>query len=124
MLLAVEPVTFRPLRSFEPPARSNPSWKIDFPAIGSTVADPIRVTGIAPNSAQRKWANVTRRPYPHILIDRCPVAELSKDMLSGSRFEVSLEVPYLTEGEHLLSLAFPGDNRPGWSRRPFSFWRP
>jgi hypothetical protein len=61
-----------------------------------------------------------------VLIDRTVVTDLGgHGVVDGSHFAVSIPVPYLTEGAHMLWLRPRGAlDHHGWCHRHLHFWRP
>ncbi len=123
LFVAVEPIIYRPLLATEEEQELDHGWSLTSPCDGSVVTDPIVVTGSAPRAWWR--ATVDRgRCRPSLCLDREPVAVLEDAVIDRGRFALLLPVPYLTEGEHILSLVGKGMRGPGASRRSVSFWRP
>ena len=120
----VEPVSYRPFLAFPEPRRGRRSWVLDDPSDGATVTDPLLVTGRVPRIIPSVLRRIGERFFPTVMIDCEPVATIADAVFDGASFALSIRVPYLTEGEHVLSLAIPGERQPGWSRRTFRFWRP
>ena len=123
LFVAVEPISYRPLLARDMEQEVEDGWCIASPRDGSVVTDPIVVTGNAP----RAWWRAALggdRSRPSLCLDREPVAVLDHAVVDGGRFALLLPVPYLTEGEHILSLARRGTRGPGVSTRSVSFWRP
>ncbi len=107
----LERVTYRPLRL--PGSASAPPVRIDRPARGETVTDPLVVTGIA-TAAARAW---------DVMIDDCAIPSL--DLMEDGRFVASGEVPFLTEGAHVVWIrGRNGEAAEGWDHREIHFWRP
>jgi len=118
-LRAVQPVTFRPLLGPGAPAEPDNSFPLlEWPPPDGVVGDPLPVVG---RSGPRVHGHDLE-----ILIDRTVVANLgSHGVVDGSRFAVSIPVPYLTEGAHLLWLRPRGAlDHCGWCHRHVHFWRP
>lgn len=93
---------------------------LEGPAADEVVTDPIVITGRLP--ADRHGYD-----WPELYIDRTRVATLGDAIVDRDRFVLILDVPYLTEGAHVLSLGPAADASrpatPGQSRRTFHFWR-
>lgn len=121
--VAVEPISYRPLIARDLERGIDDRWTIAGPRDGSVVTDPIVVTGSAPHARWRAPFG-GNRSRPSLFLDREPVAVLDHAVVGGGRFALLLPVPYLTEGEHILSLAERGARGPGASPRSVSFWRP
>jgi MoaA/NifB/PqqE/SkfB family radical SAM enzyme len=113
---ALEPVTYRPLRSpLEnlPPAGSN-SAELLWPPEGGIVTDPLAIRGRLSKAD----------PPPDLVIDRQLVISMRDAAVWNSReFLAALDVPFLTEGAHLLSLRPRGETNDD-SMRTVHFWRP
>jgi len=128
-LAALEPVTYRPLRSKEeatqPALRQRSSEPtsgfepaIERPRESEVVTDPLPVTGRVGHegvSGEDSWDLVIDRGY------RIPLA--SAAVSNAGRFTAILELPFLTEGAHLLSLRRRGDDT-DVGLRTIHFWRP
>ena len=123
LFVAVEPVSYRQLLSGDTDQELGDGWHITSPRAGSVVTDPIVVTGTTPRVS---WRAGRRRggSLPALCLDREPVAVLDDAVIDRGRFAYLLKVPYLTEGEHILSLVKKGACGPGASARSVSFWRP
>jgi len=105
---AVKAVIHRPL-SLQPEPAAGDGWALTKPHDGQTTTDPLTVTGTTPLSHTGR--------FPEIAIDDVRVGDLRSGAIGGGFFSLQLEVPYLTEGIHILSLVGERDRAPGWSRR-------
>ncbi len=115
-IAALEPVTYRPLRSpFEEiPPEGPASAELLWPPEGAVVTDPLPIRGRLPNGG----------PPPDLVIDRQFVVPLRDAAVWNSEeFLAVLDVPFLTEGAHLLSLRPRGETGDD-SMRTIHFWRP
>jgi hypothetical protein len=124
LVRSVEPVSFRPFRSAPPSGREPKGWLIDGPEDGATITDPILITGRAPRYFGLLPERVRWRVLPDIIIGNEPVASLGDAVFDGGDFALIIHVPYLSEGDHVVSLARAGQSGPGWCRRTVRFWRP
>jgi MoaA/NifB/PqqE/SkfB family radical SAM enzyme len=118
-LRAVQPVTFRPLLGAGiPPERKNGFPRLEWPPPDGVVGDPLPVVGRSGPGGDGHDLEV--------LIDRTVVADLGNHgVVDGSSFAVSIPVPYLTEGAHMLWLRPRGAlDHSGWCHRHLHFWRP
>lgn len=113
-LAALEPVTYRPLRSRS--ERPEASDAIEWPAEGDIVTDPLSVVG--------RLGAATGDAPPDLVIDRTfriPLA--AAGVVEGDRFGAVVDVPFLSEGAHLLSLRRPGSGD-DLALRAVHVWRP
>ena len=118
-LRAVQPTTFRPLLAPDtPPTPENGAPQLEWPPPDGVVGDPLPIVGHSGTS--------THGHDLEVLIDRTVVADFGCDgVVDGSRFAVSIPVPYLTEGAHMLWLRPRGElEHRGWCHRHVHFWRP
>ena len=112
-----QPVTYR--RFFE-----------SFPPV--TAADPVALQRPEPLSTSEHTIELTgtisrRREAPRfeVMIGFTPVASLGDAVFSGRhRFTMTLALPYLTEGAHVLWVRRAGEGLRGWGHRDIYFWRP
>ncbi len=114
-LAAVEPVTYRPLKSPSecgPPARSSCA-ELSWPPEGAVVTDPLAIRGRLAAGGEP----------PDLLLDRQFAIPLGVAALWNSEeFLATLRIPFLTEGAHLLSLR-QGQGS-DYSARTVHLWRP
>jgi MoaA/NifB/PqqE/SkfB family radical SAM enzyme len=118
-LRAVQPITFRPLLGPDTPPELNSGVpQVEWPPPDGVVGDPLPVFGHSGPGVHGHDLEV--------LIDRTVVADLgSHGVVDGSNFAVSIPVPYLTEGAHMLWLRPRGAlDHHGWCHRHLHFWRP
>jgi MoaA/NifB/PqqE/SkfB family radical SAM enzyme len=118
-LRAVRPITYRPVLGPAEPLRSNDSGpRLDWPPPDGLIGDPLPVTGDCGASVDGHDLEV--------LIDETVVADLGRHgVIEDAHFAVSVPVPFLSEGAHLLWLRPRGElGHPGWCRRHVHFWRP
>jgi hypothetical protein len=123
LFVAVEPISYRPLLTVGIEQDVDAGWRIRNPRDGGIVTDPVVVTGSAPHGWWR-GALGGFQTRPALCLDREPVSVLDDAIIDRGQFAYLLQVPYLTEGEHVLSLANRGTRGPGASPRSVSFWRP
>ncbi|HSN69338.1 MAG TPA: SPASM domain-containing protein, partial [Thermoanaerobaculia bacterium] len=107
----IETVTYRPLEL--PRSETSPPARIDWPPEGETITDPLVVVGTVENGERPRW---------EVVIDGCPLSAI--EAVEGGRFVASGEVPFLTEGAHILWIRDPDDPASGWDHREVHFWRP
>lgn len=107
---AVKAVVCRPF-SLQPEPEAIAGWALSSPSEGESTTDPLTITGTTPAGAYGS--------IPEIAIDGVRVAQTGDAQFADGRFTLRLEVPYLTEGVHLMSLVGESDAAPGWSRRAF-----
>ncbi len=124
MVKSVEPVSFRPYLSAPPPSREQKGWVIDQPEDGAMITDPILITGRAPRYLRYVPRRAKRKLLPEVVIGSEPVASLGEAVFDGDDFALTFRIPYLSEGDHVLSIAVAGEGGPGWCRRTVRFWRP
>jgi MoaA/NifB/PqqE/SkfB family radical SAM enzyme len=124
LVRSVEPVSFRPFQAIPPSGREPKGWLIVGPEDGATITDPILITGCAPKYLRFFPRRVWWRLLPDIIIGSESVASLGDAIFDGRDFALILQVPYLSEGDHVVSLAMAGRSGPGWCRRTVRFWRP
>ena len=105
---AVKAVIHHPV-SLQPEPAAGDGWTLTTPHDGQTTTDPLTVTGTSPLTHPGR--------FPVIAIDDVRVGDLRFGAIGGGSFSLQLEVPYLTEGIHILSLVGERDRAPGWSRR-------
>jgi radical SAM protein with 4Fe4S-binding SPASM domain len=113
---ALEAVTYRPLRSpLEEAVPARPgSAELLWPAEGAVVTDPLPIRGRLLKAG----------PPPDLVIDRRFVVPLRDAAVWNSEeFLAIIDVPFLTEGAHLLSLRARGE-RSDDLMRTVHFWRP
>jgi radical SAM protein with 4Fe4S-binding SPASM domain len=113
---ALEAVTYKPLSSpLEEAAPARPgSAELLWPADGAVVTDPLPIRGRLPNGG----------PPPDLVIDRRFVLPLRDAAVwNAEEFLAIIEVPFLTEGAHLLSLRARGESGDD-SMRTVHFWKP
>lgn len=124
-LASVEAVSYRPFLSVPEPA-APAGFALDGPREGETVTDPLVVTGRVPPWLALPGDRTLRAlDRIEVLLDQTPVATLGLVTRRGRRFALSVPVPYLSEGAHVLSLRKDGDGTaPGWCRRTVHFLRP
>lgn len=99
--------------------------RIDAPADGWTVTDPLVVAGQVSGRLRRRLHQAARRALGarrgwevEVLLDGAPVGRVGPAEAPGGRFVLQVAVPGLAEGLHLLSLGAPGcDPALAWSRR-------
>jgi len=118
-LRAVQPITFRPLLGPDtPPAQVHGAPELEWPPPDGGVGDPLPVVG--------QFGSSLHGHDLEILIDRTVVADFGRDgVVDGSGFAVSIPVPFLTEGAHMLWLRPRGAlEHHGWCHRHVHFWRP
>jgi MoaA/NifB/PqqE/SkfB family radical SAM enzyme len=117
---AVEPVSYRPL-DFHPSTRAAGAEPVlDWPLPGGLVTDPVVLTGRLPGPLRRQAHDLD------VVIDRTVVAHIGSGAVIANReFVISIPVPYLTEGAHIIRLR-PGQapQHRGWAHRTVHFWRP
>jgi len=116
---AVQPITYRPVldpvQSHEPDEGVR---RLEWPLPDGIVGDPLPVTGCCGTAVGALDLEV--------LIDETVVADLGRrGVVDGSRLAVSIPIPFLTEGAHMLWLRPRGAaGRRGWCHRHVQFWRP
>jgi radical SAM protein with 4Fe4S-binding SPASM domain len=112
---AVEPVTYRPIRTAELRSSAREAVSIDWPGAGDVVTDPLLIHGRFLMSGALDY---------EVMIDHTVAGNLN-DATPHSRrnFTVAGDVPYLTEGAHVLWLRQRGQEQ-GWGHREVHFWRP
>ena len=118
-LRAVQPVTFRPLLGPDLASAPDDGFpRLEWPPPDGVVGDPLPVVGHSGQGVNGHDLEV--------LIDRTVVTDLGgHGVVDGSRFAVSIPVPYLTEGAHMLWLRPRGTaDHHGWCHRHLHFWRP
>jgi len=118
-LRAVQPMIYRPLLGPDiPPEPDDGVPRLEWPPPDGVVGDPLPVVG-------HSGASVHGHDL-QVMIDHTVVTDLGcHGVVDGSRFAVSIPVPYLTEGAHLLWLRPRGAlEHPGWCHRHLHFWRP
>jgi MoaA/NifB/PqqE/SkfB family radical SAM enzyme len=114
-LAALQPVTYRPLKD---PAGANPSAEtlsatLEWPSDGVVVTDPLAVRGRLARGENP----------PDLVIDRDVSIPLSQAAVwESGEYAAVLEVPFLSEGAHLLSLR-RGDGEE-FAVRTVHVWRP
>lgn len=101
--------------------------RLDSPADGQTVTDPLVVTGHVGARLRSRLLQATRRALAagasggwglEVLLDGAPVGRIGPAEVSAGRFVLQMPVPDLREGAHTLSLGAPGcEPGLGWSRR-------
>ncbi|HSL82632.1 MAG TPA: hypothetical protein VLF66_07630 [Thermoanaerobaculia bacterium] len=101
--------------------------RLDAPADGWTVTDPLVVAGRVRGRLRSRLLGAARRALGagarrawevDLLLDGAPVARLGPEEAAGGRFVAQVAVPGLAEGLHVLSLGAPGcDPALAWSRR-------
>lgn len=106
----VRPVTYRPLaEGLGTEARRT---TLRLPADGAVITDPWTAAGDWPPDA----------PLPDLWVDRSfrvPLGSIAARV--GGRFAAILDLPFLSEGAHLLHL---GERDRGWDQRTIHLWRP
>lgn len=114
-LAALEPVTYRPLKD---PTQANSSAEtgsttLEWPLDGAVVTDPLLVRGRLPQGEDP----------PDLVIDRKFSIPLSRAAVwESGEYAAPLDVPYLTEGAHLLSLR-RGESEE-FAMRTVHVWKP
>lgn len=101
--------------------------RIDAPADGQTVTDPLVVAGRVSGSLRSRLVRAARRALAagaprswevEVLLDGAPVGRIGPAEAPGGRFVLQVAVPELAEGLHLLALGAPGrEPALAWSRR-------
>jgi MoaA/NifB/PqqE/SkfB family radical SAM enzyme len=111
----VERVTYRPM--FDPPnVAPEELVKIETPRAGTTVTDPLVVTG--------RVAASLRLTDVELMIDATPVANFhDAGYFDGDEFAFSLTLPFVTEGAHVIWARRRGETS-GWAHREVFLWRP
>lgn len=110
---AVTAVTYRPLER-DLPRAENAIGIFDTPCAGQTLTDPLVITG-------RVWTDIND---VELMIDETAIGLLRDIALTDlSSFTLSAEVPFLTEGAHVVWLRRRGFAS-GSAHREFFFWRP
>jgi MoaA/NifB/PqqE/SkfB family radical SAM enzyme len=118
-LRAVQPITFRPLLGPDTSTTpDNGAPRLEWPPPDGVVGDPLPIIGHQGTS--------THGHNLEVVIDSTVVADFRCDgVVDGSDFAVSIPVPYLTEGAHMLWLRPRGaTEHHGWCHRHVHFWRP
>jgi len=112
---AIMPVTYRPLFEALPIAGSTDVVKIDAPHAGSTVTDPLVVTG-----------SMDRAIPPEdleLMIDSTPVANFNESgYFAGRQFVIEVPIDFVSEGAHVV-WAHRRDQKEGWGHRQVFLWR-
>jgi MoaA/NifB/PqqE/SkfB family radical SAM enzyme len=112
---AVRALTYRPLFDAIPASRPDDFVTFDTPAAGSTVTDPLVVSGSVFTDALE---------VVELMIDETSVANFrDAALLNGSSFVMSLPLAYVSEGAHVLWARRRGDSG-GVGHRQLFFWRP
>ena len=114
-LAALEPVTYWPLRGLGPkdPAAEPALPTLDWPGEGASVTDPLVVRGRVRRGEEP----------PDLVVDRRFTIPLRQAAVwEGRDYAAVLEIPYLTEGAHLLSLRRSGGK--DFADRTVHLWRP
>jgi len=108
----LEAVTYRPIATPGEAPRVSTSAAIDWPLENAIVTDPIVVTGAVPDGSGE------------IVIDRAfPIPLASVGVVEGGRFAAVLDLPFVTEGSHLVGLrAAPGEEIE--AEKTVHLWRP
>lgn len=112
---AVESVTYRPLFETLPAHQAIDNVVIEFPAAGSTVTDPIVVTG-------RRDESISAVDF-ELMIDNTPVANFNDcGYFNRSTFVLEVPVPFVSEGAHIVWARRRGTVA-GWAYRQIFLWR-
>ena len=109
----LQAVTYRPIAAPEESRRLSAGAGIEWPLDHAVVTDPIVVTGTVPDGADGE-----------IVIDRAFPLPLRKvAVVDGGRFVAVLDLPFVTEGSHLVGLrTAPGGEIT--AERTVHLWRP
>ncbi len=121
---ALEAISYRPLSSLSEEPAADPGIRLEGPDDGEVVTDPLIIRGRLPAGRLRQ-----RLDRIAVLVDQTPVELLSSAVIDGDRFLLVCEIPFASEGAHVLSLApaSGGDAELqglGWDRRLCHLWRP
>jgi MoaA/NifB/PqqE/SkfB family radical SAM enzyme len=112
----VERVTYRPM--FDPlPVARRELVTIDTPHAGTTVTDPLVVTG-------RIVAPALQPIDLELMIDATPAANFHDlGFFRGDAFAMAVPIEFATEGAHVIWVRRSGETT-GWGHREVFLWRP
>jgi MoaA/NifB/PqqE/SkfB family radical SAM enzyme len=110
-------VTYKPYFVAVPKPAIDDPVSLSAPAAGATSIGTILVAGaLAPGAHASMF---------ELMLGYTPVANLGEATFSNNtQFRMRLNLPYLTEGAHVMWVRKAGDSSAGWSYRDFFFWRP
>jgi MoaA/NifB/PqqE/SkfB family radical SAM enzyme len=112
----VKRVTYRPLFRELPPVMSSDPVTIETPLAGTTVTDPLIVTG--------RMARDAEPVLLELMIDETPVANFrASALIDRDAFAFSLDVSFVSEGAHIIWARRCGETG-GFAHRQVFLWRP
>jgi MoaA/NifB/PqqE/SkfB family radical SAM enzyme len=108
---AIEAVTYRPLVFA---TANDEAVRIDLPRAGTTVTDPLIITGCIDGRAEDF----------ELMIDATPVANFNDaGCFAADEFVIELPIGYVSEGAHVVWVRHRGATS-GWGHRQVFLWRP